>query len=103
MRLLGAPGGTPATRARARAELAGLRYWQERYAEAEVDYRAALEAYRAIGDAVGADDVLYSLGWVAAANADWPAAQAVFAEVLGECRRARRPRDGPVWRSRRSG
>jgi predicted ATPase/class 3 adenylate cyclase len=86
VRLLGAPGGTPASRARARAELAGLRYWQERYPEAEVDYRAALEAYRAIGDAVGADDVLYSLGWVAAANADWRAAQAIFAEGLGECR-----------------
>jgi len=86
VRLLGAPGGTPATRARALAELAGLRYWQERYPEAEVDYRAALAAYRAVGDAVGADDVLYSLGWVAAANADWPAAQAIFAEVLGECR-----------------
>ncbi len=27
----GAPGGTPASRARALAELAGLRYWQERY------------------------------------------------------------------------
>jgi len=86
VRLLGAPGGTPASRARALAELAGLRYWQERYAEAEIDYRAALEAFRAIGDAVGADDVLYSLGWVAAANADWPAAQAAFAEILGECR-----------------
>jgi predicted ATPase/class 3 adenylate cyclase len=86
VRLLGASGGTPATCARARAELAGLRYWQERYAEAEVDYRTALEAFRAIGDAVGANDVLYSLGWVAAANANWPAAQAAFAEILGECR-----------------
>ncbi len=87
VRLLGAGGGTPGARARARAELAGARYWQERYPEAESDYREALEAYRAIGDAIGADDVLYSLGWVAAANADWPAAQAAFAEVLGACRR----------------
>jgi predicted ATPase/class 3 adenylate cyclase len=87
VRLLGAGGGAPATRARALAELAGLRYWQERYREAESDYQAALEAYRVVGDAVGADDVLYSLGWVAAANADWPAAQVAFAGVLGECRR----------------
>ncbi len=95
VRLLGSSGGTPATRARARAELAGLRYWQERYAEAEIDYRAALEAFRAIGDAVGANDVLYSLGWVAAANAEWPAAQAAFAEILAECRlREDRPRAG---------
>jgi predicted ATPase/class 3 adenylate cyclase len=86
VRLLGTAGGTAPTRARALAELAGLRYWQERYAEAETDYRAALAAFREIGDAVGADDVLYSLGWVAAANADWPTAQAAFAEILSACR-----------------
>jgi tetratricopeptide (TPR) repeat protein len=86
VRLLDAGDGAPLTRARARAELAGLRYWQERYADAEADYRVALEAFRAAGDAVGADDVLYSLGWVAAANADWPAAQAAFAEILAACR-----------------
>ncbi len=91
VRLLGTGDGLPATRARARAELAGARYWQERYAEAEADYRTALEAYRAVGDAVGADDVLYSLGWVAAAGADWPAAQESFAAVLAACRR----RDDP--------
>ncbi len=93
VRLLKAPGAPrPQTRARALAELAGLRYWQGRYSDAEADYRTALGGFRQLGDVVGANDVLYSLGWVVAARADWPAAQAIFTETLGTCREAADPR-----------
>jgi len=93
VRLLDATGASrPETRARALAELAGLRYWQGHYPQAEADYRASLASFRELGDVIAENDVLYSLGWVLAARADWPGAQAIFTQALGACRQRADPR-----------
>jgi tetratricopeptide (TPR) repeat protein len=59
--LLARSDAPPRAAARGLSALAGLDYWQARYASALEHYRAALAIYEQIGDAFGVADTLFAM------------------------------------------
>ena len=59
--LLALSGASPGTQARGLSALAGLDYWQARYAATLEHYRDALAIYERIGDAFGIADTLFAM------------------------------------------
>jgi predicted ATPase/class 3 adenylate cyclase len=76
-----AVAGPTLQRAKALIGLAGLVYWQTDYSAARSHYEEALEIAQSLADRPLEVEVLYSLGYVQAIEADWDRAMSSFGDA----------------------